>query len=139
LAVAQTIGVTRSQVVNHLRTTQTISLADEVATYAADFELQRIGILAGCPSRQPNAALEHLWLTLYKAAPWAGRELGELICAHRRALYAFKDGGYTLGAAPCARAQQARQAHYAALASLCERVVRGANGAHGIGRTNASR
>jgi hypothetical protein len=121
--------------VNHLRTTPTTSLADEVASYAADFELQRIGILAGCPPRQPNAAMEHLWLTLYKAAPWAGRELGELIGAHRSALHAFKDGGYTLGA-PSARAQQARHAHYAALAALCERVARGA---HGTGRTRTSR
>lgn len=107
----------------HTSTPGLAPLMEEVAFYAADFELIRIGVTAGCRRRNPNEALERLWRQVYAAAPAASDEVSRLIVAHRRAVGTFSDLGYRSAASGSGRMHHARVEHYSALAALCTRLL----------------
>ena len=106
---------------NTARHTTGLTLAQEVAAYACDFELIRIGMRAGCRRKNPYEALERLWTLVYKAVPAAGNEMSELIVAHRRAVCTFRDLAQR-DSGGSAALRQARCAHFAALAALLVRL-----------------
>lgn len=100
-----------------------LTLAEEIAGYAGDFELMRIGMRAGCVRKDPNERLERLWRFVHQVAPHAGTEVSELIVAHRRAVGTFMDLSLRMDVETAAVVDVTRSTHYAALASLCRRLA----------------
>ena len=98
------------------------TLAEEVAAYACDFELIRIGMRAGCRRADPHEALERLRTRIGQALPAAHAELGELVVAHRRALGIFRELARRGEGGGSAALRQARSAHFAAMAALLVRL-----------------
>lgn len=100
-----------------------LTLAEEIAVYAGDFELMHLGMRAGCVRKDPNERLERLWRFVHQVGPHAETEVSELIVAYRPAVGTFMDLSVRMDVETAAAIDVTRSTQDAALAARCRRLV----------------